>query len=380
MTGKERILTVLGGGIPDRVPVALFVQQEYLSYYFGRNNTCRVADAAALARKLGFDVFTRQHDHSEPHFLRKSYPNWAVEKKNYVEHGVANKVTVITTPQGTLTQREIAPYDPATIAGIHFTTAEYLLDQPEKFELFQKYLPQPDADYFEEMKQRAKWANNIVGDLGINCPWGTGGVYNAAAGLRSVEDLMCDPYEDETFYSELMNCLTGILVRDYEALAQTEYDCLGIQGNIANGGMLSLGFFEEFVLPYEKQICGACAAGKKFTLYHNCGYARGLYPAYKKLGITLFETLSPAPQGDNSLAEAKAELGDELVLAGNLDQINFLKTASPQEVAAATAQVVRTGMPGGKYIFATSDYLERGTPAENVRVMIEAAKEAGRYE
>jgi hypothetical protein len=41
-------------------------------------------------------------------------------------------------------------------------------------------------------------------------------------------------------------------------------------------------------------------------------------------------------------------------------------------------EIVEAGKPGGRFIFSTSDYLEAGTPRENVVAMIEAAKEAGR--
>ena len=34
MTDRERILTVLQEEIPDRVPVGLFVQEEYLGWFF----------------------------------------------------------------------------------------------------------------------------------------------------------------------------------------------------------------------------------------------------------------------------------------------------------------------------------------------------------
>ena len=43
----------------------------------------------------------------------------------------------------------------------------------------------------------------------------------------------------------------------------------------------------------------------KPTIYHNCGNAKVLYPEYKKLGITVWETVAEAPQGDSILAEAK---------------------------------------------------------------------------
>ena len=34
MTPRERLLTTLRGGIADRVPVAPFVQEEYLAFYY----------------------------------------------------------------------------------------------------------------------------------------------------------------------------------------------------------------------------------------------------------------------------------------------------------------------------------------------------------
>jgi len=59
--------------------------------------------------------------------------------------------------------------------------------------------------------------------------------------------------------------------------------------------------------------------------------------------------------------------------------VDFLKRATPKEVDTATREIVRLGKPGGRYIFSTSDYLEKGTPRENVVAMIEAAKDEGRY-
>lgn len=380
MTGRERILSVLRGEIPDRVPVCPFVQQEYLSYYFGRNDTDRIVDAVRLAKVLDFDVFTRDTYHIEPHYTRRSYPNWEVEKRQYVEGGIAHRVLTITTPGGVLTQREVAPYDPATISGIHFSTKEYLLSDLEKgFLIFKKYMPQPGYDYAEDMKNHAAWAQAVVGDQGLNCPWGTGGVYNTASTLRSVEDLMCDPYDDEELYGEFMTFLTDILVSDYEKMCDTDYAILGLQGNIANAGMLSCDFFTRYVMPYEERVLKTVKERGKFTLYHNCGLARRLYPAYEQMHMTLFETLSPAPQGDNSMAEAKATLGKTKVLAGNLDQIRFLKTASLQQVENATRELVEMAKAGGRYIFAASDYLEKDTPLENVKAMLRAAKDAGQY-
>jgi len=57
VTGKERILAVLSGAIPDRVPIGLFVQEEYLGWFFPeKKKVDRVTDAAECAQILGFDL------------------------------------------------------------------------------------------------------------------------------------------------------------------------------------------------------------------------------------------------------------------------------------------------------------------------------------
>ena len=80
---------------------------------------------------------------------------------------------------------------------------------------------------------------------------------------------------------------------------------------------------------------------------------------------------------ENHPRQAKQE--PRICLLGNLDQVDFLKTATPAEVDARTRETLRLGKPGGRYIFSTSDYLEIGTPRENVVAMIEAARDEGRY-
>ena len=139
-------------------------------------------------------------------------------------------------------------------------------------------------------------------------------------------------------------------------------------------------YFEEYVLPYERKAIDVLRQGKKPIIYHNCGKARVLYPAYKKLGITVWETISEAPQGDNVLAEAKEYFKDDLILFGNFDQVHFLKEATPEEVEKRAYDLMMTGKKGGHYIFACSDYLEIGTPLENVKALLRGARAASRYE
>ncbi len=376
MNARERLLCVLQGGKPDRIPVSPFVQEEYLSYYFDKKDTSRLYDAVDLCRELGFDLITRQYVNAVPYFLQRSFPDWKVDVtegkigNNYV------RTTMICTPEGELRQVEAAEYNEKILSGIHFSTTEYMIKSEEDFAIFRKYCPSREQQDDEYILRCGEEAKSVIGDLGINCPWGMGGVFNMAATYIDIQDMLCDALSDEEYYESYMNFFTDLIVEDNKIFAKSLFDAVGIQGNIANGAIMGNEFFEQYVLPYECRALEPFFQAKKPTIYHNCGNAKVLYPSYKKLGITVWETVSPVPQGDNVLAEAKEYFGSDLILSGNFDQVRFLKNATLQEIEKAAYDQMMIGKKGGNYIFACSDYLEIGTPVENVKALLRGANAA----
>lgn len=380
MNSRERLLCVLKGGTPDMVPVSPFIQEEYLSYYFNKKNTDRLFDAVALRKELDFDLVTRQYVNEIPYFLQRSFINWEVENKVEVVNGNYIRTIKVKTPVKELRQVEGAPYNEKILSGIHFSTMEYLIKDQDDFEVFKKYCPRREKQDVDHILESGEIAKKEIGDLGISCPWAMGGVYNLASTYINVQDMMVDALSEEDYYEDYMNFFADLVVSDHEIFAESQFDCVGMQGNIANGGMMGPDYFEEYVLPYEKKAIDVLRQGEKPIIYHNCGKARVLYPAYKKLGITVWETISEEPQGDNVLAEAKEYFKNDLILFGNFDQVHFLKEASPKEVEKRAYDLMMTGKKGGHYIFACSDYLEIGTPLENVKALLRGARAASRYE
>ena len=101
MTSRERLLTTLRGGIADRVPVAPFVQEEYLAYYYPQKaQVDRVVDAVELAHELDFDLMAKHRALELP-----------------ARHGVAE-------PRAQLAQRrDLQVHDPpGTVHNIHKST------------------------------------------------------------------------------------------------------------------------------------------------------------------------------------------------------------------------------------------------------------------
>lgn len=380
MTGKERLLTVLRGGTPDRVPISFFVQEEFLSsFYPHKKKVSRIDDAVRCSEYFGFDVITRDNVYTVPYWLKKSFLDWEVNSVSWTDGGIYHRRTTVETPQKVLEQIEVAPYNPRILSGVHFSTKEYLLKTVEDFEVFRRYMPDLDKDETESRKERAKYTNSVIGNRGISCPWGVGGVYNMAATCWGVQNLLIDPYVRPEFYREMMEFFADWIVRDYELMVETDHDAIGIQGNIANGALMNDAFFREHILPYEMKITKVIRDAGKYSIYHNCGKAKNLYPSYRDLGIDVWETVAPDPMGDNDLKEAREFFGSELILSGNLDQVSFLKTATPEQVKEKVHKIVEDGKPGGAFIFAGSDYLEPETPVRNIRAAISAATEYGAF-
>lgn len=380
MTARERILTVLRGNIPDRVPIVPFIQEDFLAWvYPQRQNLDRVATVLELSRELGFDVITKHNRFMTPSFMLRDHLNWRVSHTTVREAEMWVTRTEITTPDRVMTQESLKPDAGAATSGVMPSTRKYLLAAPDDIEAFVRWLPTPDAADMRIMRETAADWRRQVGDRGINAPWGWAGVFNYASDLWGIENLMMAPYIEATAYQALMETLTRHMTVHNAQLIEGGADAIGMQGHIANARSVSPDYFMTYVYPYERRLIDALHAAGTFSVYHNCGFARAFYPCYRELGMTVWETVAEEPQGDNTLAAAKAALGDRICLLGNLDQLRFLKTATPEEVAAKTRAIVRVGKPGGRYLFAASDFLEKQTPLENVKAMLRAAEEEGAY-
>ena len=104
MTPRERLLTTLRGQLADRVPVAPFVQDEYLAYYYPlKSSVDRVIDATELAEELDFDLMAKHRALETPHFLRRSYPNWELRHSETRDGPMIRRKLEIVTPSRTLT-------------------------------------------------------------------------------------------------------------------------------------------------------------------------------------------------------------------------------------------------------------------------------------
>ena len=131
--------------------------------------------------------------------------------------------------------------------------------------------------------------------------------------------------------------------------------------------------FEKFYWPtFKKLMLGLIEEGLVPMPFAEGNYADRLdivSDMPKGSVIWHFETID--------MAEAKKKLGDKVCIAGNVP-VSLLVTGSPQEVKEECRRLIEIAAPGGGYILTGAASMNEGHP-ENLKVMMEAAREFGRY-
>ena len=359
MTPRERMLTALSRGIPDRLPATIHQWQPYhLNTYMGG-----MSDIEAF-RSVGLDAALTIWDANEG----KSTRDWQVATRT-ITTGPGQSVieTTITTPEGILTQQEES--NPYTT-----WTTRYLIKRPEDMRLVKKYLPVPRLN-----KALVRNRKQELGQDGIlrGLVFGEqAGPWQHAACLLGVERLIMQTYDDPAWVHELLQALTEKKLRYIdESLQGAEYDLIEMGGGAASSTVISPKIFKTFCLPYDRILHDALHNVGQKVVYHTCGGMMAILDLIVQNGCDASETLSPPGVGGDAVpAEIKRRIGQQVCLIGGMDQINILSHGTPGEIRAEVHRLFEALGPGGGYILSASDHFF-DAPEENLWAFAAAASE-----
>ena len=186
-----------------------------------------------------------------------------------------------------------------------------------------------------------------------------------ASDLRGINTFMMDLYEDPAFARDLLAFTTELALRFGRAQIQAGADIIGVGDAAAS--LIGPQLYDEFVWPQQcALIRGLREAGASVRL-HVCGNTTSILDGMGKTGSAMIDLDSPV-----SMAAARAAMGDEQVLLGNIDPVRVLRDGSPRDVSNAIAACHRDA--GARYIVGAGCEVPRGTPPENLRAMHEYAR------
>lgn len=392
MTGRERLLTALHGGIPDAVPVTSFIvdQGHFLSQMYSDldpfafpGNQNKVIE---IQKQFGMDVMVRigvgitnglLFMHKGGVNTEIESENWEVKKERRSNGNVTAESSRIRTPAGELTQEfSYTEISPNTFL---YACTKKPIQTEADLSIAEQYEPLMPEAWQREITRRIGLIKDQVGEDGIVGVWMPHGPFNTASLVFPHDQLYMLFLTEPEFYGRLMRFALKRSRPYAAAIEAAGPDVQFVAGNVA-GGFVGKRLYDEHILPYEKEYVAFLQANGTPAMYHNCGEIMNLVESYIDLKIAAVEPFSPPPLGDcNDLSRVKALVEGGYSILSGIDQVNTLKAGTPEAVKRATEERMKAGKPGGGFIMQPVDFLEYETPEENIAAYVEVAREHSVY-
>lgn len=369
MNSKERMLTALHRGKPDRLPVTVHQWQQYhLDKYLGGVEPLEAFQIVGMDASIQYFADMGQFWLVDADFSKFSTPEWR-DEMTVISSDPDNRINhhVVTTPEGVLTYKT---------AGNLMTTwvTEYLVKHDEDIELIRKYMPVPALD----PKPVAELYDRI-GDKGIlrGFVWGDqAGCWQHACCLHPTEDMILACIDKPDWVHAFLGILLEKKLRSVETMTGARFDLIETGGGAASSTVISPALHAEFCTPYDRQLHDALhGAGFDLIAYHTCGGTFKIENLIMANGCDVSETLAPKSIGSNQEPwDFQAKVGGRLAVIGGMDQFSVLSDGTPEQIRAMVFKLFETVGKDGGYVCSASDHFFE-TPVENLRLFAEAAHE-----
>ena len=371
MTSRERLLTAISNGKPDRLPATVHSWMgSFLNTYLGGCNQYEAYDRFGLDMVI-YDVQYRDGIEGGMFWSNTGMMetrDWKVDRIPLVKTSDGESFRlVIRTPSGNLSM---------TLESNVFTTwiTEYPVKQKEDIRILARHMPYPAVD----IKAMARIADGI-GDRGILRThvfgYGQPGCWQDACCFHGTVNMIMATMDDPAWVHEFLALLRDRKLEWVSQLPGSRIDLFELGGGDASDTVISPKLFDEFVLPYDRPIVDALHAQGLRCVYHTCGGMMNILDQIKATGADGSETMTPHALGGNAdLVVIKEKLGATMYLCGGFDQFHGFVGCTPEDTKEMVRKCFRTAGRDGGYILCPSDHFFNAE-IENITAYAEAAKE-----
>ncbi len=365
-TPRSRILRLLGGGQPDRVP--WFGDLDYWAgALIGRGERPEgFKESAAYIdwhRSLGVGFYLQGYFPFRPlyDFEEKL---WRDGHRRYRE---------LVTPLGNL--RECWEYLPESFAE---APIEHLVKSEEDLPALRWAYAHThwEADYAFGRRRL-----NDIGDQGILlCYLPKSPFMHLVALEAGIAAVTYAEAADPEGFAETL----AVMKESFAAAAQLAIDSpaevLMIPENLS-AEMIGPRFFEKYMRSYQEEWTAKIAAAGKHSFIHMDGTLKGLLREEASVGFTVIEAMTPAPVGDLAIEHWARQAGEShTVLWGGIPGVYFTAKVSDEEFDRHVVEVLAVMRTTPRYVLGVADQVPPDALESRVRRVEELVDRFGKYE
>lgn len=349
MTSKERLLTALDGGCPDRLPATTHhIMKYFLDTYMGG------CSDREFFRVMGLDPI---HWVNHSFYTREQEESWRIEEEPLDTAGYRTVRYKIHTPKKTLTM--VVQYNQYTS-----WVTEHLLKEKGDIDILARYLPSPSADVHKINQEAEEHKDCLIrGFIPSFDISGQPGCWQDLACIFGIQDLIMETYDDPQWVKEVLGILQKRKLDYVDTLDGCKYDLLEMGGGDASTTVISPAIFREFVAPFDTPIIQGIQQKNIRVVYHTCGGMMPILENIAAMGPNAMETFTPVDMGgDADLKEAKRRIGNKVCMIGGFDQFHFFNGCSPDETRYKVRECFEAAGENGGFILAPSDHFFDADP------------------
>jgi len=349
MNARERILTAISRGKPDRVPIYLWLAPHLEKRLLEERGVEDVEES--LNMDLRFVQYAAEPEEIDFSPYAAGYPpdtwidSWGVG------------------------------YQP--VGFYHFTNTYHPMKDFKMIEEIAQYpFPQRDAD-LPAMHQRV---DEIHARGLAACSQYERGPWEKAMYLMGMEQIMMRLYTHPEAIAFLLDRISDVNARIAAAYAEAGVDIIWFGDDLGaqNGPLMKPDMWRTFIKPNDVKLIKAARAVKPEIriAMHSCGAVTWALDDLVEMGIDCVQSLQPEA---NDLAEIKRLYGDRLSFWGGIGSQSTLSHGTVEEVKNSVKNRVESLGEDGGYICAPSHVIEPEAPLENLYAFIEAVETYGVY-
>ena len=188
------------------------------------------------------------------------------------------------------------------------------------------------------------------------------GPWTLAYHLFGVQKFLMDTILDPDMVSEILNRLKKATVKFANAQFEAGADLVTLADH-ATGDLVSAKCYAKFLKPIHQEISAKINGP---VILHICGRTVDRMPDIADTGFKVFHF-----ESKNTPQEAKEAVGNKIILAGNINNIEILLFGTPEDVKKAVFENIDAGIE----IIAPECAVPLTTPISNLQAIVTGVRE-----